>query len=111
MPAPARGPIFPTVTGRRMDTKSALHYAWSPIRAAFKATCTPERYAELLNGSAEKDIPFYVCRHFAASMIVDRGGNEFDVAQQLGNTPEVCRKTYIHGYKDQRINERNRRTA
>lgn len=107
MPPVTRGPIFPTVTGRRMDTKGGLHYAWSPVRAAFKATVTPERYAELLHGSAEKDIPFYALRHFAASIIVDRGGNEFDCAQQLGNTPDVCRKVYVHGYA-QRINDRNR---
>jgi hypothetical protein len=42
-----------------------------PVRAAFKATCTPERYAELLNGSAEKDIPFYVLPAFRGEH--DRG--------------------------------------
>jgi integrase len=107
MPAPARGPIFPTVTGRRMDTKGALHYAWSPVRAAFKATVTPERWAELLNGSEGRDLPFYALRHFAASIIVDRGGNEYEVAAQLGNSPEVARDRYVHTFRE-RANERNR---
>jgi hypothetical protein len=91
-----------------MDTKGGLHYAWSPVRAAFKATVTPERWAELLNGQSDKmDLAYYSMRHFAASIIVDRGGNEYDVAEQLGNTPDVCRRVYVHGFRD-RIRERNR---
>lgn len=105
---PSDGLLFETVTGRPMDTKGALHYAWRPVREAFRATVTPARWAELLNGQSDKkSLDFYALRHYCASVIVDRGGNEYDCAQQLGNTPEVCRKTYIHGYRD-RINDRNR---
>ena len=100
--------LFSTVQGKPMGTKGDLHYYWSPIRAAFKTTCTPERWAELLEGQSDRrSLDFYALRHFCASIIVDRGGDEYDVAQQLGNTPEVCRKVYIHGYRD-RVNERNR---
>jgi integrase len=103
-----KGPLFTTVTGLPMDRKGALNYHWTPIRAAFRATVSDERWAELLKGQSDRrSLDFYSCRHFCASIIVDRGGNEYDVAQQLGNTPEVCRKTYIHGYRD-RINDRNR---
>jgi hypothetical protein len=35
----------------------------------------------------------------------DRGLTEFDIAHQLGNSPEVCRETYIHTHVD-RANER-----
>lgn len=105
---PTSGPIFTTVTGLPMDSKGALHYHWKPIRAAFRETVTDARWAELLCGqSAKRGLDFYSARHFCASIIVDRGGNEDDVAQQLGNTAEVCRRVYIHGYRD-RINERNR---
>jgi integrase len=107
-PAPDPGPLFRTVTGIAVDRKGALHYHWSPIRAAFRQTLTAERWAELLEGQSDKrSLDFYALRHFCASIIVDRGGNEFDVSQQLGNTPEVARAVYIHGYRD-RINDRNR---
>jgi integrase len=107
-PASGDGPVFTTVTGRPMDRKGALHYHWKPVRAAFRETIPDARWRELLNGQSDKrSLEFYSCRHFCASIIVDRGGNEYDVAQQLGNTPEVARRVYIHGYRD-RINDRNR---
>lgn len=106
---PGRGPeLFYTLRGTPMSTKGDLHYYWSPIRAAFKASCTPDRWRELLQGQSDRrSLDFYALRHFCASIIVDRGGDEYDVAQQLGNTPEVCRRVYIHGYRD-RVNDRNR---
>lgn len=103
---PGTGVLFRTITGQRM-AKGALTYHWHPIRAAFRQKVEPDRWAQLVEGTKRLEFDFYTCRHFAASIIVDRGGNEYDVAQQLGNTPDVCRETYIHGYRD-RINERNR---
>jgi integrase len=105
MPA-SSGVLFRTVTGQRM-VKGALAYHWGPIRAAFRQTVTPDRWGELVEGTKNPDLSFYALRHHAASVIVDRGGNEYDVAQQLGNTPDVCREVYIHSYKE-RINARNR---
>jgi integrase len=109
MPPPLdAGPLFRTVSGLVMDRKGALHYHWSPIRAAFRQTVTDERWAELLAGqSDQRSLDFYALRHFCASIIVDRGGDEYAVSQQLGNTPDVARRVYIHGYRD-RVNERNR---
>jgi integrase len=105
---PSRGPLFPTLHGTNMARKGALSHYWTPIRAAFRETVTLERWAELVRGQSDKrSFDFYSCRHFCASIIVDRGGNEYDVAQQLGNTPEVCREVYVHGYRD-RVNDRNR---
>jgi hypothetical protein len=37
--------------------------------------------------------------------MADRGLSEFDIAHQLGNSPEVCRETYIHTHRD-RANDR-----
>lgn len=105
MPTQLHGPIFRTRAGARMQ-KGALAWYWGPIRSAFRAKITPERWAELLGGQATFD--FYLLRHFCASMIVANGGNEFDCAAQLGNSPEVCRATYVHQYRDER-NARNRR--
>lgn len=100
---PAVGPIFRTISGCLMN-KSGVRYYWHPVRTAFRETMSPERWHELCDGEPTMD--FYVLRHFCASIIVDRGGNEDDVAAQLGNSPEVCRETYIHSYVD-RANARN----
>ncbi len=91
-----RGPIFRTITGALM-AKGALRYHWDPIRCAFRQTISSERCEALLGG--QENLDFYVLRHFVASIIVARGGNEFDVAAQLGDSPEVARRTYIHSYR------------
>jgi integrase len=101
---PTSGPIFTTVTGRKM-VKGSLRYHWDPVRAAFRTTVTPERWAELLDN--QRDLDFYVLRHVAASRMADAGLSEHDIAHQLGNSPEVCRETYVHVYQ-QRTNDRVR---
>lgn len=105
---PTTGPVFTTVTGARVE-KGGLRYYWDPIRSAFRETVTEERWAELLDGSDDgKNLDFYALRHHCASRIVARGGNEYDVSAQLGNSPEVAREVYIHSYTDE-ANARNRR--
>lgn len=91
------GLLFPAVSGVPY-IKGTLRYYWDPVRSAFRLKVSAERWAELCEG--QSDLDFYALRHFAASIIVARGGNEFDVAAQLGNTPEVARETYIHEYRD-----------
>lgn len=98
------GPMFRTVTGKEMRENLSWH--WDPIRDKFQMTVTPERWEALLGGQDFFD--FYSLRHFCASIMVDRGGNEFDGSAQLGNSPQVFRETYMHDYKD-RVLERNRR--
>jgi integrase len=97
MPSPSGALVFPTIRGKHVE-KGSLRYIWEPVRSAFRQTVSRERWDELCEG--QPDLDFYVCRHFCASVIVERGGNEFDVAAQLGNTVEVCRETYIHSYAD-----------
>jgi integrase len=89
--------LFPTVTGRRMAQGSSGYY-WRPVVAAFTAQLSAFRRAEFEKVSGALDL--YALRHFCASQIVARGGNEYDVSSQLGNTPEVARETYIHSYKE-----------
>lgn len=98
------GPMFRTVTGREMRENLSWH--WDPIRDKFQMTVDKDRWEELLGGQPQFD--FYSLRHFCASIMVDRGGNEFDGSAQLGNSPQVFRDTYMHDYKD-RVLERNRR--
>lgn len=99
------GPMFRTVTGKAMVGHSPANY-WQPVRDKFEAKTDRDRWLALLGGQDSFDL--YSLRHFCASIIVDRGGNEYDGAKQLGNTPEVFREHYMHDYKD-RVLERNRR--
>jgi integrase len=102
MPAPHHGLLFRTAYGRPYSKGNASYY-WRPVRAAFVAQLAEERKRELLAVKGALDI--YALRHFCGSIMADRGLTEFDIAHQLGNSPEVCRATYIHVYRD-RVNER-----
>lgn len=101
---PSVGPVFRTITGRPIS-KGSHRYAWDPVRKAFEQQLTAERRLELLGG--RDDLDFYELRHFAGSVMADRGLSEYDIAHQLGNSPQVCRETYIHAYRD-RTNDRVR---
>jgi len=104
---PTEGPLYRTVQGKPF-AQGSLRYYWEPIRARFRQTVDDERWAELLDGAeGGEHFDFYALRHRVASHIVAMGGNEYDAAHQLGNSPRVCRETYIHNNADQR-NERNR---
>jgi integrase len=96
--------VFTTVQGKKLQ-KGAFRYYFDPVRTALLAEMDPRRKIELLGD--RPDIDLYELRHFCGSIMADRGADEFEIAHQLGNTPLVCRETYIHGYRD-RINERNR---
>jgi integrase len=102
MPGPRAGLLFKTVRGAGYD-KGAWGYYWRPVRAAFVAHLEPARRAELL--AAKGALDPYALRHFCGSLMADRGLSEFDIAHQLGNSPEVCRETYIHTHRD-RANDR-----
>jgi integrase len=105
---PMEGPAFRTVRGTPFD-KGSLRYYWDPIRARFRQTVTDERWSGLLDGTEDgQHFDFYTLRHRVGSHIVTQGGNEYDASHQLGNSPQVCRATYIHQDTDQR-NERNRK--
>ena len=102
MPGARAGLLFATTRGVRYD-KGATAYYWRPVRSAFVARLAPARRTELLAVKGALDP--YALRHFCASLIVDRGGNEYEVSHQLGNSPDVCRERYIHTHVD-RTNER-----
>lgn len=99
-----RGPLFLTSRGVPLN-KGSWNYYWRTVRAAFEKSLTPARREELLEGRDNMDL--YELRHFCGSVLADRGASDQDIAHQLGNSPEVCRKTYIHTYRD-RANARNR---
>jgi integrase len=110
---PATGPLFTTVTGLPFS-KGNLRHHWDPVRSAFRETVTPERWAQLLDDTAEegtrrraKNLDFYVLRHFCASVLADRGCTAKEISAQLGNSEQVCQDVYIHLYRD-RSNDRVR---
>ena len=75
--------IFPTATGKRMARGSHL-YAFNQVKqAAGMPTITP-----------------YDLRHFCGSLLADRGLQARDIAEQLGNSAEVCERVYVHAYED-----------
>jgi integrase len=101
-PGPRCGLLFTTTYGRPYSKGNASYY-WRPVRSAFVAQLKPRRRRELLAVKGALDV--YALRHFCGSLMADRGLTEFDIAHQLGNSPEVCRDTYIHTHVD-RANER-----
>lgn len=108
MPGERTGLVFRSLRGRSMAVGKETGYYWRPVRSGFVswlAQTNPARLRELQAVKGSTDL--YALRHVCASIMVDRGANEFQVAGQLGNSPDVCRKTYIHAYA-QRVNERNR---
>lgn len=99
------GPMFRSVSGKELNKGGRVYY-WGPIRAAFRETVSEERWAALTEG--ERDLDLYVLRHRVASVMADRGATARDIAAQLGNTPEVCERSYIHPFKSD-VRERNRK--
>jgi integrase len=97
--------MFRTVTGKEM-VKGSLSYHWTPIRSGFRGKVSEERWEALTAG--ERDLDLYVLRHRVASVMADRGATAREIAEQLGNTPEVCERTYIHPFSDD-VRERNRK--
>jgi hypothetical protein len=94
------GLLFPSPTGKNLATYHGYQSYWDSIRKVFE-TQIPRDRRDLLREDG-KEIALYSLRHFCASQIVARGGNEYDCAAMLGNTPEVCRETYIHEFKTER---------
>lgn len=104
MRTPRSGLVFRSLYGKPFS-KGTYGYNWKPVRVVFEAGLSPQRKDELLlmADGEYRDIDLYELRHFAGSIMADRGLNEFDIAAQLGNSPEVCRRTYVHGYRDRQM--------
>ena len=103
MPGKRTGVVFKTTRGQPYTDKGAYSYYWRPVRAAFVAQLELDRRRELQAVKGALDP--YALRHFCGSLMADRGLSEHDIAHQLGNSPEVCRETYIHVHTS-RANDR-----
>ncbi len=108
MPGSRQGLVFPSLRGKSMARGKESGYYWREIREAFVFWLSENDPVRLREFQAVKgSLDLYSLRHFTASVMVDRGANEFSVSQQLGNSAQVCRDTYIHHHA-QRVIERNR---
>ena len=47
----------------------------------------------------------HMLRHTCASLLFDKGLRVEDIASILGNSPEICRKTYIHFVQEEKAQE------
>lgn len=103
-----QGLVFESIYGKPL-TKGSYGYIWRPIRAAFEASLEPRRRDELLQmeDGTYRDLDLYELRHACGSTMADRGLTKWDIAAQLGNSPAICEKTYIHVHRD-RANDRIR---
>lgn len=97
MPVDRSGLLFPSVNGQPMDKGHARYY-FDPVRKAWLAAMDPSRAQELCGGRPSFDP--YALRHHCGSYLAKQGLNEFEIAVQLGNSPQVCRETYIHPFVD-----------
>lgn len=91
--------VFLTATGRPLS-KGAMGYYWRPLRAAFTATLPASHWLpRRIAADACDQLDLYELRHFCGSLLADRGLSARDIADHLGNSPEVCERTYIHPYE------------
>jgi integrase len=96
--------MFRSVTGKPI-VKGGLNYVWTPIAHGFREKVSEERWEALTEG--QPSFAIYSLRHRVASVMADRGATAREIAAQLGNTPDVCERSYIHVFKED-VRERNR---
>lgn len=103
-----RGLVFTSPRGKPFR-KGLWNYYWNPVQDRFLGGLDRDRWGELVGGRPEgrRDLDLYELRHFCGSLMADRGASELDISRQLGNSPEVCRETYVHSHVDRAL-ERNR---
>jgi integrase len=99
MPGERTGLLFETIQGKPIR-QGGYRWYWDRVRTVFETEIDPARRDALREG--QPALALYSCRHFCASIIVARGGNEFDIAAQLGNSPDVAREVYFHDYRADR---------
>lgn len=94
-----RGPVFLSRTGKPARP-NGLRPDWVIVRGAFTVSLPAEHWLpRRLRQDPKDQLDPYELRHFCGSYLADRGCSIEEVAEHLGNTPEVCR-VYVHAHKD-----------
>lgn len=94
------GNVFRSPTLKPLRPNSLRGY-WVPIRDGFTAQLPESHWLRrrLLADPKDKLDP-YEMRHAFGSMLADRGLSAWDISQQMGNTPAVCERVYVHPHKE-----------
>jgi integrase len=92
--------LFTTPTGRPF-CKGSWGYYWRPVRDAFEREMPRDHWLPCrLEIDPGDHLDMYELRHFCGSLLADRGCSARDIAEQLGNSEQVCTRIYIHPYRD-----------
>lgn len=105
--APDDGPIFRTATGKPLLPNSYRYY-WQRVRTAFMETLPTSHWLPRRVAEKDEHLDVYELRHFCGSFLAAKGYSAREISTQLGNTPAVCERVYLHDYRDQ-VLERLRR--
>ena len=65
-------------------------YYWAPVRERFWKELEPR------DQEADPGFDFYELRHWFGSTLAAAKVSAFDIADQMGNSPEECMRTYVH---------------
>lgn len=82
--------VFYVQSGKRMSQRTHWYY-WAPVRKRFWERLEPGEREEIDAG-----FDFYELRHWFGSTLAAAGVSAFDIADQMGNSPEECMRTYVH---------------
>ena len=101
------GAVFRTPTEKPIRPNN-FRYWWMPVRSAFLHDLPADHWLPRRLMADPKDhLDVYELRHFAGSLMADRGLSSHDIALQMGNTPAVAERTYLHPHHD-RVRDRVR---
>jgi integrase len=92
--------LFTTPTGKPF-CKGSWGYYWRPVRDAFARGLPRDHWLpRRLELDPRDKLDMYELRHFCGSLLADRGCSARDIAEQLGNSEQVCARIYIHPYRE-----------
>jgi integrase len=98
-PQQRTGPVFLSRTKKPIRPNS-LRTDWLTVRSAFTASLPGDHWLpRRLRQNPDDQLDPYELRHFCGSFLADQGCTIEEIAEHLGNTPEVCR-VYVHAHKD-----------
>jgi integrase len=81
--------VFPSPSGKEIDTHNFLNRVWKPVVEALVRA-----------GKVEQYLPQYNARHTFITLSIDHGLDAKDVACLVGNSPEIIYRNYAGSKRD-----------
>lgn len=94
----SREHVFATPTGKPLLPNNYRYY-WGKVRSTFLGTLPSSHWLPRRIGESDAHLDVYELRHFCGSYLASEGLSSWDIAEQLGNTPAVCERIYVHPYR------------